>query len=411
MKQLIKINGVLLLLIGFFLPIHKKIVVLLFLVWGILSIIGFFFTNRETKPYRNLKFILLLPFFYLIHVLGLIYSNNLGDGLFNLEVKLSMFILPLMLFFTFRNYSENIQKNVIRAFVIGSLAAVLINLTISLYSFSKTGKTDEFIYSGVSHFFHVSYMSLYICLALFFLLRITLNSFSRVSFQTKLLFLFAILLMTVYIILLSSKAGLIGFIFIIIYFGIFVFRKQRLRPTFVWLSIVTMIILFFGIIKFSPMNERFRIMLWSLENRQFAYENQYDGTMERMLVWQTSMELGLDNFVAGVGTGDVKDELIKKYLSKNMGLTAEKQLNSHSQYLETFVAFGIIGLLMLLIVLFYPLIALRKNNNHEFNAFIILFILNIFVESMFETQAGVVFFSFFYSLFMVGNGEKLIKNT
>ena len=100
----------------------------------------------------------------------------------------------------------------------------------------------------------------------------------------------------------------------------------------------------------------------------------------------------------GVGTGDVKDVLLQKYQEKGITNAYLLRLNAHNQYLQTTIALGILGLLVVLGCLFLPLYeALRQKNILVF-LFILIVAFNLLVESMFERQAGIVFYSFFNAL-------------
>jgi O-antigen ligase len=82
------------------------------------------------------------------------------------------------------------------------------------------------------------------------------------------------------------------------------------------------------------------------------------------------------------------------------------RLNVHNQYIETLIGQGIIGLLWLLSILLLPLIISIKEKKIFFIGFIIITGINLFFESMFNTQAGVIFFAFFYSLFFLTRAKE-----
>ena len=56
----------------------------------------------------------------------------------------------------------------------------------------------------------------------------------------------------------------------------------------------------------------------------------------------------------GVGTGDVKDHLLEKYREKQMFNALGLELNAHNQYLQTTLALGIMGLVILMLTLVLP---------------------------------------------------------
>ena len=62
------------------------------------------------------------------------------------------------------------------------------------------------------------------------------------------------------------------------------------------------------------------------------------------------MKLAIENLLC-VGTGDIKDELIAAYKDSGMDYIASK-IKFHNQYLQSFLAIGILGLFSLLAILF-----------------------------------------------------------
>jgi O-antigen ligase len=140
---------------------------------------------------------------------------------------------------------------------------------------------------------------------------------------------------------------------------------------------------------------------------EHSFNNSTSSTPERILIWKSSLEIIRDHLVFGVGTGDVKDELLKKYKEKNQAILLEHRLNTHDQYLETFIALGFTGFLMLLAMLILPAIRAVKTGQYLYFVFIIVFSFNILVESMLEIQAGVVFYAFF-NCFFFWTGNKWI---
>lgn len=135
-----------------------------------------------------------------------------------------------------------------------------------------------------------------------------------------------------------------------------------------------------------------------------------ESTSDRLLIWRASNEIIKDNFYTGVGTGDVKDVLLEKYKERNLWYSYEHKLNTHNQFLQTFIALGVLGFLALLASLFVPLMYAikRKNMIHVF--FILIVFFNILVESMFENQAGVVFYAFFSSFLLMVSYKKTIND-
>src|ERR1700739_3065014 len=91
-KPLQKTMVALLVLVAFSLPF--KFLVNLFIV---LAFITWLFSNPYKKLVTKTKYtnvLLAIFIFYLLHLTGLLYTSNIQEGLFSLEIKISMLIFP-----------------------------------------------------------------------------------------------------------------------------------------------------------------------------------------------------------------------------------------------------------------------------------------------------------------------------
>ena len=128
-------------------------------------------------------------------------------------------------------------------------------------------------------------------------------------------------------------------------------------------------------------------------------KNSTESTTERLLIWQSAVSVIKENVLVGVGTGDTNDALLKTYKTNQYSGALESRLNAHNQYLQTFIAIGIIGFLALMSMLFIPLYTALKKRDILYLLLLLLICFNLLFESMFERQAGVVFYAFFNGLF------------
>jgi O-antigen ligase len=119
-----------------------------------------------------------------------------------------------------------------------------------------------------------------------------------------------------------------------------------------------------------------------------------------MAIWKHSLHIIKGNLLFGVGTGDVKNELSMQYRASNEKTLESRHLNAHNQFLQTAIALGIIGLGALLLILTCAAMWTFQTKQHEATLLILLITINFLFEAMLETQAGVVFISFFLFLYM-----------
>jgi hypothetical protein len=151
---------------------------------------------------------------------------------------------------------------------------------------------------------------------------------------------------------------------------------------------------------------------WSyLHQRTYELVNEYDefkndrfinghSLTMRLYFWKAALHIIKRNFVFGVGTGDVQDALNKTYVETRSPLHQEWFKRPHNQFLTMMVALGIIGLLIFLVSIIYPLVILKGVLPKLFWPFFIIAIISFFLEDTLETQAGLSFYAFFNSLFI-----------
>ncbi|MES2565728.1 MAG: O-antigen ligase family protein [Bacteroidota bacterium] len=150
----------------------------------------------------------------------------------------------------------------------------------------------------------------------------------------------------------------------------------------------------------SGLISKWRSLVWEY-NKYKRGENPSGQTLTmRMAFWKNGSYIVHENPIVGVGTGDIQSAYDKMYVQTHSKLDKEWRLRCHNQYLAITVAFGILGLIIFLIYLFYPAIVLRKEIHLLYWPFFLISLLSFITEDTLETQSGVTFFIFFQTLFL-----------
>jgi len=131
--------------------------------------------------------------------------------------------------------------------------------------------------------------------------------------------------------------------------------------------------------------------------------------MQRLEFVKTALGIIKQNFIFGVGTGDVNIAFKKEYERTNSKLEDKNRWRAHNQYLSIFVAFGLFGFIVFLFALFYPPLKNKGFSDNRYLAFFIIIIISMLTEDTLETQAGVTFFAFFNTLFIFGTKNNNCK--
>lgn len=343
---------------------------------------------------------------YLLYMVGLLYSSNFQYGWFDLEIKLSLFLFPLL----FSTLDESAFdpakiKFICKIFILGCFTGSIILLIHALFSKLIYNTENSFFYSRLSWSFHPSYLATYLTFAIAIIVDFMFLKYNKMTLQAKAGLMILILFFFTIVFLLSSKAGIGSLILITVLYILFVMFRKKMIKLSIGLIIISTFCFYAAFNLFPYVLMRFTKANISTTLNESSMRSDTSSTPERLVIWQSSWEIIRQHFIFGVGTGDVKDELLKKYKEKNLQVIFEHKLNTHNQYLQTFVALGIIGFLALLAMLILPAIRAIRIGNYLYFVFIIIFSFNILVESMIEIQAGVVFFAFFNSFFFwTGNG-------
>jgi O-antigen ligase len=349
------------------------------------------------------KLAILFVSLYLIHVIGLIYTNNVESGLFDIQVKLSLLIFPLI--FASRPLTKVELSKVFYAFTIGLVYAsiYMISRAVSLYYIENE---VAFFYQEFSALLHTSYMSMYMNLAIVWLLITLFKSeneqpFSKISSSLLILFFSFI------IILLASKSGILtlALIFIGVLLYLILFKKKYLIGVLGIMLIASSLVL---INRFAPaVANRMDSFLGAIHTE--SNTETTESTSVRMLIWESSNQVIKNNFLFGVGTGDAKDALNAEYSKSNIANALNHNLNAHNEFYQIFICLGLIGFIILVLSLFYPFVYYSKTIDYLYVIFLLIITFNFLTESMLETQAGVMFYAFFNAILGLKNNEDVEK--
>jgi O-antigen ligase len=310
----------------------------------------------------------------------------MGEGLFDLEVKLSLLLFPLLLGVLAPAVRKGGQL-LLTAFVLGNALVVPIGLvaaTWRMYTLPWAAWSQELISSPFSLFLHPSYAALYMTMALaLLLLGDVLHTLGRV--WRGLL----ITSLAVGIVLMAGKmgwiAGLVLLLFVLWRCWRMVIRRAE--------ALFALVLLLGGIVLLQNLSvyaaERITEMRTAIVEEEHSVAAS-SSTGVRWLVWDAALEALRQRPLLGSGTGDVKDELLLIYADKGYTSALEQRLNPHNQFLQSGVALGLPGLLLLLALCLVPGWLAWQRGDHLLVAFLGLNALNWSVESMLEVQAGSV---------------------
>lgn len=344
---------------------------------------------------------------FLLQLLALFYTNDRQEGWNNVRVKTGLLVTPLAAF-VFCRLTTTPGKKLLFHYCLLLVAAALYCLCISFLDFKETNDTSLFFYHALVSPIkqHAVYFSVLVIIGLAFLLEAILK---REFIFTRLFHISLVIFLSAFLFLLSSKLVIAFYILCLVYYFINLLQKNKLkRVTIGSLFILCIAIVGLLFITRNPIRYRFSDMLQGnvkiITQEHFAEGDYFNGLQFRLLQWRFVPEILTENnrWLLGVSPGDAQTLLNKKYLSKNMyaGDPAKGDhgyliYNTHNQFLETLLQNGITGLIVLLVICFSLIQMMIKERNRVASVSILLLLAWLFTESVFETQYGIVIFTFF----------------
>lgn len=121
--------------------------------------------------------------------------------------------------------------------------------------------------------------------------------------------------------------------------------------------------------------------------------------LERFEYWQNATSLIADNWLLGVGVGDVSDQMQQRYNERGSQLRPDRRLRPHNYYLTTWLNLGLLGFVLFVGLLLLFIKQQRQYRQLQGLLIGISLLLTLFIEDGLETQMGLTIFAFFFSFY------------
>lgn len=397
----------LLLLCAFSIPFNNFLIQLFGFSLTLLWLMERAYLTSWKNIFKN-PLLLVVVLFFLFHLAGLLYSENLAEGKFNIEKKMSFLLLPLILG-TSGQFDVKARINkILLSFSAGCFIVALVCISIGIYRYVLSGNSGFLLYHElVSPFgLHAVYFGMYLCFSVFFLFNIFFiqsNEFGRIYKSAVLLL---VVFFTGIIVLLSARTVLLAYVFVFFILTLIYFFRKRQMLIGTGILLVSLALVFFAVRQIPFFADRINDII----NSKLYFspeENNANGLTLRIVKWTCSINGIVENPFTGVGTGDAQDYLQQCYKEKNFwGQVFE--FNSHNQYLQTGLSLGFPGLITLLLIFFFSFRAGIRAGEISYLAVMTVFFICFLTESMLERQQGIIPFCFFTFLFYRKTIEKVV---
>ena len=368
-----------------------------------------------TKPvavqnrYR-LYFVVGCSVLFLLSVVAILYTKDVHEGWNSARIKTGLLIVPLAVYLSPIPDANLLRKLLFHYCLLLTVASIYC-IGYAFARYHESGSNSVFFYHSlvkpISQ--HAIYFSLMVMFGLIFLFEAIKRN---PILYSRTLHLYLISLLSIFLILLSSKL-IISFYLAFLFYILLQMLKGNRTSGVVNTSLIALVIISIVLI-FSipnPVSRRFydivRGNIGIVRQDSFKPGDYFNGLQFRLLQWRFVPEILTENgrWWIGVSPGDAQSYLNEKYLSKNMysgdpakGSRGYLIYNTHNQFLQTLLQSGIVGFIILIATCFCML-KMAMVQKSRLSIFVTIALLAwLFTESPFETQYGIVIFTFFSML-------------
>jgi len=181
---------------------------------------------------------------------------------------------------------------------------------------------------------------------------------------------------------------------------------KRIKKTILVVSVFSLIVFGFYVRKNTFMKEKYTTAMIShidkigkLDEIQHPEIEVYSSLVTRLSIWKSALELSVANLPFGVGASDSKVKLIEYFRETHQVFLAKYKFQTHNQFIDSLLKFGILGLLMVLVYMFNISYLGYKTRNAIIISFFILFFISNLTDDFLIRFDGIAFSGFWISIF------------
>ena len=350
-----------------------------------LILVALFDKQKILETIKNKFFILFSIFLLFIALFTLFNFTFIVD--FSETRKIAQTLLLIVLFSFTKDKRFLIYGFIFGVFISSLISAInIINYYLNSLALlmSKSSVEDLFVTQRL-------YLGFFIVISVILLLHIYQISINKIQKYSSMLLIlyFAFLLF-----LISSRSALI--IAVVIFLITIIYNLKPLHS----FLLVTAVGLIFSTIIITNKNLSNRF-LYSEDSVRSSFIDKIKTHEPRYDIWKFSTQIFKEEkpYLFGIGTFKTQELLVSKYqlmpIEKRKNWFIERNFNTHNQYVDIVLSYGIIGLLIFMMFM-KELIAFFYKNIYSLNLVLSL-ILFLFVENLFHRQLG----SFIFALTLV----------
>ncbi len=367
---------------------------------GMIGIVLMFLLTKGWQKTLNIKSASTSLFFLApilgIYVMGVLWTEDYAYWLDRVQVKIPLLFLPLGVWAAKDVIARKTIDLLVLFFISLCMATALGSFVYYLLHFNEINESYKHAKTIPTIIEHIRY-SLLLTIAFFAAIQAYSNSTVMTTKLQKYIVLGMGLFIFAFLHILSIRSGLLalygtGFMWLLVY--VFQSGKKKLLWT---LPIGALFLV--GMYFFVPsLNNKVNYMVRDI--KQFTSGKSVNGYSDgnRLLSMKIGVQVGLQNPLIGVGSGDVQKEMNAVYKSEYPEIDERNWLIPHNQFVYVFTALGILGIVVFCFCLVFPLIYSSVLTDVFCLAVLVSSYTSFLSEATLELQQGIVLVTLLFSL-------------
>lgn len=153
-----------------------------------------------------------------------------------------------------------------------------------------------------------------------------------------------------------------------------------------------------------PLKSRLYSTFYEIEAYKKEHKVKGSSLIQKIELWENSLLIIKNNLLIGVGTGKAPQELKKQLQSIDSPL-ADTNMRTHNQYFSIVFSYGILGFLVWIGFLLYPMFKLSLNKNPYYIIFLAIMLISFLSEDTLDNQAGIMMYCC-WNFFFLSHSKK-----
>lgn len=374
-----------------------------------------FLKGRDWRQALHSNIFLFSAAFFIMYALSLLWTEDIDQGLKQLETKSSFLLAPLFIVAARNRYMPQFRNTALHAILIGNVLAALLALSFAALRAIEQGgwfrpvpgggKQYFFLYTHLAEpVMHPGYFATFLGFGCFIALYFLLLK----DIKQKLLYLILLGFFFFMMVLLQGRINLLALVFVL-GAGTLVYAIRQ--KAYKWLVLPALpVLLFIGLLLFGPATIKERYF----QLPDFSYDisgREFNSATYRLAEWSSALDVLAEHPWVGAGIGDGRQALINAYQENRFWVGMEERYNAHNQYLETALSVGLIGLLLLLVLCgYYGLLSIKRKDYLSLSL-LLFFMVSMLTESMLERSWAVILFNSYFPLLLCLPRNETLNDT